>query len=901
MFYLRAIRENPLKAFNTHDTSKTIYGVWSNMDGTAYCVAESGTIFFFNGSSVDSFYLDPGVDFYDIFGFSRDDAIAVGTYGSIYRFNGAKWSKMESPTQNWLEAVWGFGPDDFYVAGDEGTVFHYSNGTWEKIRTGIRNRLYSIAGISDGSVYISGSFGTVLKISGEKVKKIPTNTGSHLLGIQKMPGSDKIIACGSEGALFVLENNRVTPVNSGVLSSLYGLDAASDNDVMIVGWRGVALRYDGKEVVKQNLGENSFMEGVVHIGGGKYLAAGWYGRIMTFSKGDEYWQTYQTGRAEKTLSVSINSSGTILGTTDTGNIFLKTKKRKKKRVVFVHPVDLNVSTELSGSRFLVGGDRGFFVRVEQKKSDLKIFKIETGTKKNILCHTVFGNRHYFSGQDGILFRASSQKIYLNERFGNIVKSRDVFSIAFADKANIYILGFRKMLKVVNLDTGKITDQFDGEKVESLFGRNGSVFCIKDGKLLSLNGAKDWDVLIEEPGKFFPTAGENPVVGNISSAGDIIVGGSRGGLILIKPGENPVSFHSGAYRFINSIDNYGDMYAAGVSGGRVVGGSLQSPERYSVSMSAPAYYKVIPVGNQFVFAGEASTIGIFKPGLKRAKLISAERGDFLSILKAGEKIVCAGAGIMTLLKKDGKIEKKIVVDQIISALADNGNDILAGTTNGSVLGIKRDLLLSGKFDSSDFISIIDDLGSPVIDIVPGENQTRIVLENGKVLLDNDPKRPLIHFTEHKLTSPSGSSADDAFYVAGTQNFLCRVDSPKISVFDPPERVYSVLLHGSIGLGDYWFGGSSGTLLFRANDKWYKVHTGIGNRLYSIAYNGERICVCGAYGAVRIDRSDFIEKIVKPVKIEELHLDIVAEPEVISTETPSDLPMPHINQSFYLPEE
>lgn len=42
------LRENPLRAANTHTKSKTCYAVWSPGDGGAIAAAESGKVFCFD-------------------------------------------------------------------------------------------------------------------------------------------------------------------------------------------------------------------------------------------------------------------------------------------------------------------------------------------------------------------------------------------------------------------------------------------------------------------------------------------------------------------------------------------------------------------------------------------------------------------------------------------------------------------------------------------------------------------------------------------------------------------------------------------------------------------------------------------------------------------------------------
>lgn len=73
---------------------------------------------------------------------------------------------------------------------------------------------------------------------------------------------------------------------------------------------------------------------------------------------------------------------------------------------------------------------------------------------------------------------------------------------------------------------------------------------------------------------------------------------------------------------------------------------------------------------------------------------------------------------------------------------------------------------------------------------------------------------------------------------------------------PEIVYTIALHGPIREQEYWVGGSSGTLLILKNKQWYKIQTGVGNKLESGASNAQWFVIGTTYGGLRFENQDML---------------------------------------------
>ena len=145
-------------------------------------------------------------------------------------------------------------------------------------------------------------------------------------------------------------------------------------------------------------------------------------------------------------------------------------------------------------------------------------------------------------------------------------------------------------------------------------------------------------------------------------------------------------------------------------------------------------------------------------------------------------------------------------------------------------------------------------------------------------------PLQHFER-----ASSSQIDGAVPVAGSTNFFAYLDRKSIRIEELPEAIVVISLHGDVDLADYWLGGSSGTLLVTAEGKWFKVHTGIGNRLYGIAANEKHFVIGGTYGAIRFEDRSLVEN--------EYKLDTRPSPQPILMRLGIKLGLPQNEQEEY----
>ena len=891
MAWLRAIRENPLKASNTHPRANTSYAIWSPHDGTAFAVAESGTVFRFTSAGIEITEVDGQVDFYDAFGFSDSDVWAVGTFGAVWHYDGSRWREFARPTEEWLEAVWGRSPQDLFAAGDEGTVLHFDGTGWTTLRTGIKNRLYSIAGLDDGSTYVTGSFGTVLRVEGGTVSQLTTGTDAHLLGIVRVPGTNRLLACGTKGALIAIEDGRVTHLPTGTLESLYGLDAASEREMVVVGWRGTALSFDGQKWKKHALGANSFMEGVARIGDGRYVASGWFGRIMSFEVGSGRWTTHQTGRAERINSVAVTGSRT-LALADTGNL-LHGAEGSSLGLSFTRPVDLQVAAAVADDRFVVAGDDGFlaFVRVEANGSP-GIETADLDDPWDVRCGSRFAGGAYLSGQGGHLLRVRDGEVQEVAGFKSLVRGVVIRSLAHLTDRVFLVQRLDGSVHLVDLAAGTVSE-IEPKGDALLFGDHGRGYLAKGAVLHRLTPEG------RDPGTdlspWFATAGETASCGAVLATGSVLIGGTRGSVVRLPDGAAPQGLLSGAFQRVTAVDGDSRSIRVGLVGGRIQVVDLSAGVQASFSISGPTYNAVCGTGTGAVVGGEAGAVAYLDDAALRASVASAARPrDLLAGLALPSGVVCLGGAGVLLEIWDGAVRHEVSLDgQVITSLCSDRDRLLLGTSRGEVLARPLPVAVD-RCEGDGFSRVATGLGAPVVGLSAANGRLRALLANGQVVLVTDPPELVYHFRLQELTRPAVPEDSEAYYLGGNDNFLCRVDARALEIFTLPEVIYTVSLHGRVGPGDYWAGGSSGTLLLVSDGDWYKVHTGIGNRLTSVSHHNRRVVVCGTYGAIRFDQSDFIsEAIGRGVRAKAL-----ARDETVGREEPAEgASCPHVDRSAF----
>lgn len=934
------IRLNPLKACNTHREACTCYAIWSPGDGTAFAVGEMGTIHHWKNGKIESITLDGNIDFYDVHGFSPTDVWAVGTFGAVWHFDGKAWTPFNNlPTKPgedvWFEAVWGRSSNDLYITGSKGVIFHLGSGGWTQLANKSPMRLYSIAGLDDGRVYLAGSFCEILLVQDGKVEALDfASDDEHISGIMRIPKTNRLLACGTNGTLLHIEGKTVMPIHTGVPKDkrmhFYGMDGADPEEVIIAGWSGVARKLNTLtwEMKEYDLGINSFIEGVARVGPGKYVATGWYGRIMSFDLIKDKWSTHQTGRAESTLAVALNPAGGGLASTDTGNL-LTAPDGKKWTQSHTDPVDINVVASIEKDRFLLAGKNGYLAFADVSAGGAPQVTAHPSLKGHCLCASKFTGGAYLAGAGGRVFCARGNSIQELESFAIMVGRSDINAIAHMDDQRFAVrMADGPENYFVDLSAKTITKiKIKGEAVAAgpafspghggrdagiLFGGWGRAFIVAENivhKILP-DGTTQAGQNIAS---CFLTAGEKVRSGIALESGDVVLGGSKGTVIMIRAAGEVLFRHTGCYRAVASVDAKDNTVWAGLEGGRVHIVDFASDELRAHGISAPTYRAAAATAGAVVVCGDAGSYCYFPRGDTKAipNYLEIPR-DLLVALSLNGSVACL-AGVETFVTmRNGKLDKPVELKNIIvTSICVSGPDIYLGTSSGKIVTVALHDAVNGALTPASFKLKSEALKAPVVDLLVTNQQVHAILEIGQLCEVGNAQSTMFPVGNGNLVLRRGAipQSTPKAYVAGQIHNMvpdekdprknkkvgkiCLMEGrqkPVETSFPASKSISDVFLHGRFSVGDYWAGGTSGTLLIRANEKWYLVHTGIGNSLFSMAEIDERVVVCGEFGAIRFEEAKYLRDFLEKDRLKGLP---APAPESVNT---VHHPLPHLAHDF-----
>ena len=343
----------------------------------------------------------------------------------------------------------------------------------------------------------------------------------------------------------------------------------------------------------------------------------------------------------------------------------------------------------------------------------------------------------------------------------------------------------------------------------------------------------------------------------------------GSVILVRSDGSTVATPSGAYQAVTAIAGDGSTnWAAGVTWARIQQGSLGTEAFESSSISGPTYFGASSYsGNLFLYCGEAGSCGSLDP--QAGTTTSLGRAYALDWLDAkpiaADTVFTCGVSQLGIHKYGASPSVWFVQGKTFTTALVYQDTVYLGTTSGDIYSVAASTLTSGTFVPSDLAPIAQNLGSTIVSINPSGPWLQLTLQNGTVYSLPQGGSPTVDFALPKqtLTHPTTTvEPTGSLYLCGNDNFLCKATPPDLSIYTLPGSIYQLTMHGSIGLGDYWVGGYSGTLYLISEDNWYTVNTGIGNQLYSIGANSDYLIVGATFGGLRYDNSQFIKTAIDP---------------------------------------
>lgn len=844
------IRDNPMYGANPFPQSNTLYAAWADpSDGTVVAVGECGTIYQLDKSQLDSHQLNTPlqvnhkVDFYDVFGFSKKNIWAVGTFGQVWHSDGKSWQYQDTLIPSgfkepvWLEAIWGRTPEDIYIAGDESAVYHYDGTQWQDIakppKGAKRNKthLYSLGGLEDGTLYAIGSFGNILKIT-------PPNSET--------------------------DSYTLKWYHTGVSETLNAIQRIpGTRKFLVCGTGGTLFWWEKDKATPIQHGLKDDFYAIDAPAKDKIMVVGRKGRAIYFNgKG---WMNFHLGINTLLEGVVHAGENRYLAVGWFGKIACYDASSGKWATLQAGMAETVLSVKIHPEGNILAVTESGNLLYSLKSDSPKKFKTCYAPPLDIReIIPLEGGNYLLTGPDGYsaLFQVQNSNPVLVPLHDNSLQLKRNQTQVFAESRYRYI-----------------------------FGENFQWYGLEQALLYDL--AKD-------PEKQIPlnlesallSANERLVSGGYcSQTGRVILGGSRGSLILLEPDGsnwNIKSYLSGAFRAVMALDIHHNRVVAGFSGGSIVEYALTDFKPVlSGGITAPALNSVASFSKGFVYCGENGIIGLLTKTdysskdkvrvlMSKTETLQDNPDLLVSCGLNDQWVACGGVGCFVLVK-EGKVKTVHTLDKKIITSMNKVNDILlAGTSLGEILSWKIPDLLAGAPVPNNLAHPFKD-PFPVVGIIPVSNKVYIIGEDASVFelfsleVVQKPIRGI------RITSPLASSSRGIFYLGGSKTLYEGVTSREVHYFGMidlssadkslkeisiPDNTFSeTSLYGVSGTGDCWVGGFSGTLLLWSNLHWYKIHLGIGNHLLSLAEKDDYVVITGKQGALRFEKISYIQKGIK----------------------------------------
>lgn len=925
------LRENPLQAANTHTQSKTCYAVWSAGNGESIAAAESGTFFHINDSAVKPIRVNSTSDFYDVHGFAPDDVWAVGTFGAIWHFDGNEWTEVENnPTMNtydptWFEAVWGNSSNDLYVCGDNSEILHFDGNEWTYLMKWDRishnpfpDRWYSLAGLEDGTIYAVGSpyevngvfKGGVVRIQPDKAPELldaPTKT-PFINAIAKIPNTNELLLCGGDGTLCRIVGNKITKEATDVVKKndkFYAIHAIDENNIIVVGWSTLLQVKDG-QWSRLYVAGRPFLEGIAYSGNNQLTAVGWMGKILNYDISQKRWSCLHNGRVDETLTIARSNNGGLIASCDGGNLIVASPSGTFSQHLPCRS-DVKLSFGLSNGNIVLAGESGYIAEVfVQEDGDLHYhFENLSSADWSAECGVSKHNEVYLGCSDLAVRKWSNGNLSEIEGVDALLKATDrgerlnfeaIFIVSHTQFLVRLSSGYPKVLKSYFVDLEENTaERLDISVDELVAVSEDEIFVIDNAsvyRVTDLFKRYTWTKIADIKDHW--VSSDETASSALFSDGKIIVGGSRGSVLLCDKDKTVSTHHTGSYSKVTCFSTLDDgVLHVGHRWGRIKKIKLTCSEVSGYSISAPTWWSALAIESGTLMCGQDGAIGLLEKSSVTADIKpNSHQKDYLCSVEIDAELVCL-AGVESIVQWRKAEETPVtfaIANYVFTTANFHDSRLYLGTSGGEVFVIESTQLQSRQLTKRAISKLFEKpLPSPVVDLSILEGGVRIVCENGKVYFSNSSTSLLFDF--HGVLKRGAISQNcEAAYFAG---YLIRTFSTPPydrmvvvkfnSIDDVDELEFPTGYNGKLltrevsayapdDKNGFWFGGQSGELVITVDGNWYQVSTGIGNHLQSVTSKHDRLVVCGRFGAVR-----FGDMTIFRARIEELnrHVELLAE--------------------------
>lgn len=327
------------------------------------------------------------------------------------------WRPVPTAGANPNDVLWGVwcdGPGYALVVGDGGAIHRLSGGVWRREESGVKEPLHAVVGFGGAAGEDTGD------AAGEGTGDGSGDDAGIAAGDDAGIAAGKAagraaVAVGWMGVIVHWDGTAWRRHGGGIVdpvtrrfartranTPLFGLWAASPDDVWAVGDEGRVCRFDGTAWHEVPCPSDAHLRAVVHCPDGTLMVAGAQGTVLAYRDGA--WSQTATGTSSHLTGLHVDDDGTVLaagGRFDAGrNGFAGTLLRLREGTWTALPADEPLprlrSIARIGDTLVAAGDHGTVARVEGDR----IVPERSGTRRDLYALAPAGDRRALCVGDG---------------------------------------------------------------------------------------------------------------------------------------------------------------------------------------------------------------------------------------------------------------------------------------------------------------------------------------------------------------------------------------------------------------------------------------------------------------------------------------------------------------------
>lgn len=206
-------------------------------------------------------------------------------------------------------------PGEDLIAGREGSLWQRLDGAWVQVETGTEHDLFGVDLNAAGSALVVGDAGTILLREGTTWTAIAAPVTTALRSVAWLDETRALIVGDAEVMLqFDTATRALTPVTSPVnrRMALRGVERDTNGTALVVGERGLALRYDPATgtAAMERLGSSRDLNDLHISPAGQALAIGERGTLIRRDGPEGRWSVDKTPDSRALMAGWIGDDGT---------------------------------------------------------------------------------------------------------------------------------------------------------------------------------------------------------------------------------------------------------------------------------------------------------------------------------------------------------------------------------------------------------------------------------------------------------------------------------------------------------------------------------------------------------------------------------------------------------------